>query len=87
MMTPVPPSPGAADRAAMWAGWRPGSPAGGTQAVSSSSVSDGVVLTRVSIVSPDPSWSAWVLGNVGNYMADLVKYFVNLGYVRGDTIR
>ena len=44
-------------------------------------------MTRVSIVSPDPSWSAWVLGNVGNYMADLVKYFVNQGYVRGDTIR
>jgi len=35
----------------------------------------------------DPSWSAWVIGDVGNYMSDLVKYFVKLGYVRGETIR
>jgi len=35
----------------------------------------------------DPSLSAWAIGDVGNYMSDLVKYFVKLGYVRGDTIR
>ena len=35
----------------------------------------------------DPSWSAWVLGDVGNYMHSLVQYFVQLGYTRGDTIR
>jgi len=35
----------------------------------------------------DPSWSAWVIGDVGNYMSDLVKYFVKMGYVRGKTIR
>ena len=55
MNDPVPPSPGAADRAAMWAGWRRGSPVGGTQAVWSSSVSDGVVLlTRVTSVRSSP---------------------------------
>ena len=35
----------------------------------------------------DPSWSAWLLGDVGNYMHTLVQYFVQLGYRRGDTIR
>jgi len=35
----------------------------------------------------DPSWSAWVIGDVGNYMSDFVKYFVSQGYVRGKTIR
>ena len=35
----------------------------------------------------DPSWSAWLLGDVGNYLHHLVKYFVALGYRRGDTIR
>ena len=35
----------------------------------------------------DPSWSAWLLGDVGNYMASLVQYFVALGYRRGETIR
>ena len=35
----------------------------------------------------DPSWSAWLLGDVGNYMHSLVQYFVQLGYIRGDTIR
>ena len=34
-----------------------------------------------------PSWSAWLLGDVGNYMHSLVQYFVQLGYIRGDTIR
>ena len=35
----------------------------------------------------DPSWSAWLLGDVGNYLHHLVQYFVHLGYRRGDTIR
>ena len=35
----------------------------------------------------DPSWSAWLLGDVGNYMHSLVQYLVDLGYRRGDTIR
>ena len=35
----------------------------------------------------DPSWSAWLLGDVGNYLHHLVQYFVDLGYRRGDTIR
>ena len=37
--------------------------------------------------SADPSWSAWVIGNVGSYMKDLVQHFVDLGYERGKTIR
>ena len=39
------------------------------------------------VACPDPSWSAWVLGNVGDYMHQLVEYFVSLGYQRGQTIR
>jgi len=35
----------------------------------------------------DPSWSAWVIGNAGSYMKDLVQHFVDLGYERGRTIR
>ena len=35
----------------------------------------------------DPSWSAWLIGDVGNYMHDLVNYLVSLGYRRGDTVR
>ena len=52
------------------------------------------VVTRVpgwgqtdSVEYLDPSWSAWLLGDVGNYMHTLVQYFVQLGYRRGDTIR
>ena len=35
----------------------------------------------------DPSWSAWLIGDVGNYMHDLVNYLVSLGYRRGHTVR
>ena len=45
------------------------------------------LVSFIQYFSVDPSWSAWVIGDVGNYMSDLVKYFVKLGYVRGDTIR
>jgi len=34
----------------------------------------------------DPSWSAWVLADSGNYMKKLVDYFVGLGYERGKSI-
>jgi len=35
----------------------------------------------------DTSWSAWVLGDAGNYMHDLVEYLVQLGYTRGRDLR
>jgi len=35
----------------------------------------------------DPSWSAWLIGDVGNYLHDMVEYFTSLGYKRGETIR
>jgi len=35
----------------------------------------------------DPSWSAYLLGDAGNYMHDMVKYLVKLGYSRGSDLR
>jgi lysophospholipase-3 len=34
----------------------------------------------------DPSWSAWLLADAGNYMKEMVDYFVSLGYERGKSI-
>jgi len=35
----------------------------------------------------DPSWSAWVLADAGNYMKTFVDFFVENGYTRGKDIR
>jgi len=35
----------------------------------------------------DPSWSAWVLGDAGNYLHDMTQYLVKLGYTRGSNLR
>jgi len=35
----------------------------------------------------DPSWSAWVLGDAGNYLHDLVEFLVKQGYTRGADLR
>jgi len=44
--------------------------------------------TTDSVEYLDPSWSAWVLKDCGNYAATLVKHFVDhWGYVRGKSIR
>lgn len=34
----------------------------------------------------DPSWSAWVLADAGNYMKDLVDFLVGLGYTRDKSV-
>merc|ERR1719347_878443 len=35
----------------------------------------------------DPSWSAWVLGDAGNYLHDMVEFLVSRGYKRGSNLR
>jgi len=35
----------------------------------------------------DPSWSAWVLRDAGNYMNSLVDFLVSLGYEKGRDLR
>jgi len=52
------------------------------------------VFTRVpgwgdtsSIEYLDPSWSAWALGDAGNYLHDMVQYLVKLGYTKGLDLR
>ena len=35
----------------------------------------------------DPSWSAWVLGDAGNYLHDMVEFLVSQGYTRGLDLR
>jgi len=35
----------------------------------------------------DPSWSAWVLGDAGNYLHDMVEFLVSKGYTRGLDLR
>jgi len=35
----------------------------------------------------DPSWSAWVLADAGNYLHDMVEFLVDQGYTRGRSVR
>lgn len=35
----------------------------------------------------DPSWSAWVLGDAGNYLHEMVENLVKQGYTRGSDLR
>ena len=60
---------------------------GGTESVEYLGECQSQLSQYRNVACPDPSWSAWVLGNVGDYMHQLVEYFVSLGYQRGQTIR
>jgi len=35
----------------------------------------------------DPSWSAWAIGDAGNYLHDMVEFLVKQGYTRGSNLR